>query len=92
MLFRSQGSVNNPSAYGFVNSQTTNGVRLTKVQGTFITGLLLIGANSGSSRTVTAVANPEFQPYTGDILYTENITKLDRADGQAENIKLVISF
>lgn len=87
-----QGSVNNPTAYGFVNSQTTNGVRLTKVQGTFITGLLLVGANSGSSRTVTAVANPEFQPYTGDILYTENITKLDRADGQAENIKLVISF
>jgi hypothetical protein len=87
-----QGSFNNPNAYGFVNAQTTNGVRLTKVKGTFITGLLLVGANSGASRTVTAVANPEFSPYTGDILYTENITKLDRADGQAENIKLVVSF
>ena len=87
-----QGSVGNPNAYGFINAQTTNGVRLTKVKGNFITGLLLVGANSGASRTVTAVANPEFQPYTGDILYTENITKLDRADGQAENIKLVVSF
>jgi hypothetical protein len=87
-----QGPVNTPNAYGFVNAQATNGVRLTKVQGTFITGLLLVGANSGASRTVTAVTNPEFQPYTGDILYTENITKLDRADGQAENIKLVVSF
>ena len=87
-----QGSVSNPNAYGFINAQTTNGVRLTKVKGTFVTGLPLIGFNSGSSRTVTAIAQPEFEPYTGDIMYTENITKLDRADGQAENIKLVVSF
>jgi hypothetical protein len=87
-----QGSVSNPNAYGFINAQTTNGVRLTKVKGTFVTGLPLIGSTSGSSRTVTAISQPEFQPYTGDILYTENITKLDRADGQAENIKLVVSF
>jgi hypothetical protein len=38
------------------------------------------------------VKNPEFQPYTGDMLYVENTTKIDRADGQAENIKLVVSF
>jgi hypothetical protein len=87
-----QGSVSNPNAYGFVNAQTTNGVRLTKVKGTFVTGLTLIGFNSGSSRTVTAVSQPEFEPYTGDIMYTETITKLDRADGQAENIKLIVSF
>ena len=87
-----QGSVVNPNAYGFINAQTTNGVRLSKVKGTFITGLSLIGASSGSSRTVTAVKNPEFQSYTGDMLYVENTTKLDRADGQAENIKLVVSF
>jgi hypothetical protein len=87
-----QGSVVNPNAYGFVNSQTTNGVHLSKVQGNFITGLPLIGVGSGVSRTVTAVKNPEFQPYTGDMLYIENTTKIDRADGQAENIKLVVSF
>ena len=87
-----QGSVVNPNAYGFVNSQTTNGVHLSKVKGNFITGLPLIGVGSGVSRTVTAVKNPEFQPYTGDMLYIENTTKIDRADGQAENIKLVVSF
>jgi hypothetical protein len=87
-----QGSVVNPNAYGFINAQTTNGVRLSKVKGNFITGLPLIGVSSGSSRTVTAVKNPEFQPYTGDMLYVENTTKIDRADGQAENIKLVVSF
>jgi hypothetical protein len=87
-----QGSVSNPNAYGFINAQTTNGVRVTKVKGTFVTGLTLTGFSSGSSRTVTAISQPEFEPYTGDIMYTENITKLDRADGQAENIKLIVSF
>jgi hypothetical protein len=85
-------SANNAAAYGYVYSQTINGVRLTKVQGTFSVGLALIGANSGISRTVVAVSNPEFEPYSGDILYVENATKTDREDGQAENIRFVIQF
>ena len=79
------------TAYGFVSSQGTNQVNLTKVRGTF--GISpLIGATSGVSRTVISVAEPTFEPYSGDMLYIENDTKTDRADGQAENIKLVISF
>jgi len=87
-----QGNVLNPTAYAYINAQTTNGVRLSRVKGTFVTGLALVGTTSSSSRTVTAISNPEFEPYTGDILYVENSIKADRADGQAENIKLVISF
>ena len=85
-------SANNASAYGFVYAQTTNQVKITKVQGEFTPGLTLTGANSGASRIVTTVTNPEFEPYTGDILYIENALKTERADGQAENIKLIISF
>lgn len=85
-------SANSAYFYGFVNSQTANEVRLTKVKGTITVGGLLIGANSGVNRTVVKLTNPEFQPYTGDILYAENIEKVTRADGQAENIKFVIRF
>jgi hypothetical protein len=85
-------SANNAVAYGYLNAQTTNEVRLSRVQGTFRVGLPLVGANSGVSRTVTTTSNPEFEPYTGDIVYVENSVKTDRTDGQAENIKLVISF
>ena len=35
---------------------------------------------------------PEFEPYTGDILYAENIQPTQRTEGQAENIRLVINF
>jgi hypothetical protein len=85
-------SADNATAYGYVYSQTINEVKLTKVQGSFSVGLALVGANSGISRTVVTVLNPEFEPYSGDILYVENATKTDREDGQAENIRFVIQF
>ena len=85
-------SASNASAYGYLNAQTSNEVRLIRVTGTFVTGLPLIGATSGVSRTVTSVSNPELKPYSGDMLYIENAVKTDRADGQAENIKLTVSF
>jgi hypothetical protein len=78
--------------YGFVNAQSANEVRLTKVRGTVSVGGLLIGANSGVNRTVVKLTNPEFEPYTGDIMYVENVEKITRADGQAENVKFVIRF
>jgi len=87
-----QGSPSNPSAFGFVNAQTSNEVRLTKVKGTFVSGLSLIGETSGISRTVVTITPPEFQPYTGDVLYIENDVKTDRADGQAENLKFIVKF
>jgi len=85
-------TANSAYFYGFVNSQTSNEVRLTKVQGTVTVGGTLIGATSGVSRTVVKAFDPEFAPYTGDILYAENVTKITRADGQAENVKFVIRF
>jgi hypothetical protein len=85
-------SANNAYFYGFVNAQTSNQVRLTKVRGTAAVGGILIGASSGVTRTIVKQDTPEFQPYTGDIMYVENIQKVQRADGQAENVKFVIRF
>lgn len=86
-------SANNATFYANIISQTSNQIRLTKVNGTVTVGLPLVGATSGVSRTViSTVNNPEFQPYSGDILYAENAIKADREQGQAENIKLVIKF
>lgn len=82
------------NAYGFLITQSTvtNVVKLTNVKGTFIAGAPLIGANSGTSRLVTNYTPPTLQPYSGDLLYTENAVKTTRADGQAENIKLIVRF
>jgi hypothetical protein len=85
-------AANNAYFYGFVNAQSPNEVRLTKVRGSVTVGGTLIGANSGVTRTVVKAATPEFQPYTGDIMYVENVQAITRADGQAENVKFVIRF
>jgi hypothetical protein len=78
--------------YGYLNSQTSNEVKLSRVRGTATIGLPLVGVTSGASRIIISKTTPEFQPYTGDILHVENITKTQREDGQAENIKLVVRF
>ena len=85
-------SANNATAYGYVYSQSATQIKLTQIQGTFSVGLTVIGASSGVSRTVVSSIDPEFEPYTGDILYVENAQKTDREDGQAENIRFVLQF
>ena len=87
-----QGSIANPSAYGFVVDQTESVIKLTGVRGVMTTGLNLLGSNSAIQRTVVSVKNPEFQPFSGDILHVENVTAIDREEGQAEDIKFVLKF
>jgi hypothetical protein len=86
-------SVSATTFSGYVHAYETNLVRLTKVKGSISIGSPLKGTETNpSGRTVVTYNSPEFQPYTGDILYEENIVKIDRTDGQAENLKFVIQF
>lgn len=88
-----QGNLPNPTFSGFVDTQTTNVVSLTNVRGTIAIGTVLKGSNTNpTGRTVFSIKNPEFEPYTGDILYGENVEVIQRVDGQAENIKFVVKF
>jgi hypothetical protein len=82
----------NSKAYGFVVDQDANIIKISNKYGSFDVGAILTGANSGVQRIITASSNPELEPYTGDIVYTENVVKIDREDGQAENIKLIVRF
>lgn len=91
--FANDTSVSSTTAYGFVLDQTSTQVRLTNVKGIFRNGFPLRGTSSGvADRLVVTTQNPEFQPYSGDVLYTENALKTQRAEGQAENIKLIVRF
>jgi len=86
-------SINSTSFSGYINDFTSNVVRLTKVRGSVQVGAPLIGANTNpSGRRVISQKNPEFQPYTGDVMHVENIVKTERTDGQAENLKFVVRF
>ena len=82
----------NSKAYGFVVDQEPNIIKISNKFGSFDAGAILTGANSGTQRIIVTSSNPELEPYTGDIIYAENVTKIDREDGQAENIKLIVRF
>ena len=89
-----QGSSSSSTTFsGYVNDQTTNVVKLTNVKGSLSVGAPLYGLTTNpTGRIVVSETNPELQPYTGDIIYAQNVTKTQRTDGQAENLKFVISF
>ncbi len=70
----------------------SNAIECVNRKGTPIPGSLLIGANSGVSRTVVAYTNPYLEMETGDIVYTENRAPVIRTPGQAEWIKIVLTF
>ena len=82
----------NSKAYGFVVDQEPNIIKISNKFGSFDAGAILTGANSGTQRIIVTSSNPELEPYTGDIIYAENVTKIDREEGQAENIKLIVRF
>ena len=70
----------------------TNTIKLTQVEGNFTTGLALRGNDSLVTRISLRINYPELQPYSGDILYTENTATVQRVSGQSENIRFVINF
>lgn len=51
-----------------------------------------IEGDTGSGQDVTAVNDPEVQPYSGEIVFLENRTPVNRAGDQIETIKLVLEF
>jgi hypothetical protein len=78
---------------GYVNNQDSNIVRLSRIVGAPTVGVPLKGESTNpTGRAVVSIDSPEFEPYTGDILYVNNITKTQRTDGQAESIKFVVRF
>ena len=75
-----------------VSDVFTNAIETSNQFGTIIPGSLLVGNTSGISRTVVAASNAGFDMESGDIVYTENRAPVTRTAGQAEWIKIVLSF
>jgi hypothetical protein len=68
-----------------------NIIRLSQTQGT-PTKDLLTGANTTAGRFISSITNPALQPRSGKLLYTDNISPIQRANDQAEDYKIVLNF
>lgn len=87
-----QGSATSPTFEGYVVSQSSTVVRLTNIFGTPAIGRLLIGQQSSVAKPIISVKNPDLEKYAGDIVHNKNILKVERSEGQAEEIRLVLKF
>lgn len=83
-------SQNNATYIGIVHAQDANIVRLVNTKGTPTIGALLKGSESLVNRSLISHQSPEFEPYSGDIIYVQNVQKVDRSIGQSEILKFVI--
>lgn len=82
----------NATFSGFLQSEESNVLKITRVKGTPAIGTAVVGETSSVSRTLVSIKNPEFEPYSGAVIYMENNEKVERTEGQSEIIKFVVRF
>ena len=75
----------------FLNNNT---LRLNEVFGDFQESITVRGAESGATAVISSngINRSDMKPYSGDILYVENRTKIQRLDDQVEDFKIVLEF
>lgn len=73
--------------WDYTNSQ----IRMINTTGT-ITSDVIVGVSSGTARFVQSYSDEELVPYTGNMLYIDNIPPISRAPDQIEDFKIVMQF
>jgi hypothetical protein len=66
-------------------------IKLSNVEGT-PTSDVLVGSLSGASRFVSSITNPDMKPYSGQLLYIDNIVPIQRSEDQTEDFKIILKF
>lgn len=72
-------------------NSANNILQLTNVYGD-VTSSLVLGANSAAARFVQSVTEQELKPYSGHLLYVDQIEPIDRSADQTEDFKIVLKF
>ena len=68
-----------------------NILKLTNTVGTPQSDVIT-GINTSASRFIESITNKELEDYSGNLLYVDNITPLQRADDQTDDFKIVFKF
>lgn len=68
-----------------------NTIHLVNTRGTLQSDAL-VGVTTGTARYVLSITQSELKPYSGSLLYINNIQTIVRSADQTEDVKLVIQF
>lgn len=69
-----------------------NTMYITNATGSVSVGEIMVGSNSATEKFVQSVKTNELAPYTGQLLYIDNIEPITRAADQIEDFKIVMKF
>lgn len=73
-------------------NETTGKLILINTEGTPTASFALIGSTSSTSRVISSITENAFQPYTGQILYVDNIKPVTRSSDQIEDFRILVNF
>ena len=85
---------NNSNATGVVISATPTVINIVELFGSFTTDVndVLIGQTSGAQALITSIGTRKLVDNSGDVVYIENASQIDRSDSTTEQIKLIVKF
>ena len=53
---------------------------------------LVVGETSTAARFLNSVTSPDMEPFSGNLLYIDNVTPIERAEDQIEDFKIILNF
>jgi len=95
IIYQTDQATSNGYVHTFANNalNVNSYIYATDLQGTITPGSEnLIGNTSGGTALVLDVLPPDLVPFTGKILYTENLEFIQRSNSQSETYKLIVEF
>jgi len=79
-------------ANGVFHSNDATYLSLTKVRGTFNIGEPIVGVDSGAVANVVGRVPQDIVPFSGSVLYIENVNPIPRSNSQTEQLKILLKF
>jgi hypothetical protein len=79
-------------ANAYVYSQTLTGIYVTEQEGNFYIANTITGQESGATLVINNIYRGDLVPWSGEVVYIENIEPISRSSSQSETIKVVLEF
>lgn len=77
---------------GIVADVVSNTVKCVRTRGAIVVGSILYTPASAAAKKVSSYTYPAFEPYSGSLMYIENIEKVTRNTNQAETFRVIFGF
>ena len=80
------------NAYLHTANTLNNTIYVTEEQGNFLIANTITGANSGATLTINNIYKGDLVPWSGDVVYIQNMDPIARSAEQTETIKIILEL